>query len=334
MDNFIKPKIQENYDGAIRKVGFELEFSNIDMQKILNILSEVQKFEIKKINNFLYELESQDGTYILELDFELLTKQKLKKEAKKLFDKTSIIIEDKDIESIQDFIGNFSKDIVPYEISTPPLPLTKIYKVDELVSNLSKNNAYGTKDRIYNAFGLHINIELVSLNIESILSYLKAYVILQDFLNHDAKVDIIRKITPFIDDFKSDYIKYILKKGYKPSQDEFIEDYIRFNPTRNRSLDMLPILAFLDEEKVRTYLPKEKIKKRPAFHYRLSNSLISDKNWNVSQEFNRWIYVEKLANDKESLEELSDKYYNHLDTIINLNTWNMEITKWVEKNLS
>ena len=249
MDNFIKPKIQENYDGDIRKVGFELEFSNIDMSKVLEILSEVEKFEIKKVNNFFYKLESEDGTYILELDFELLTKQKLKEEAKKLFEKTSIRIDDKDVDNIQDFIGDFSKDIVPYEISTPALPLTKIYKVDELVSSLSKNNAYGTKDRIYNAFGLHINMELISLDVKSILDYLRAYVILQDFLNHDAKVDLIRKITPFIDNFKSDYIKYILNQNYNPTQDEFIEDYIRFNPTRNRSLDMLPILAHLDEKK-------------------------------------------------------------------------------------
>ena len=158
MSNFIKPSIEKNYDDEIRKVGFELEFSNIDMHKILDILVNVENFKVKKINNFFYELESVDGTYILELDFELLTKQKLKKEAKKLFEKTNIQIDEQNIENIQNFIGSISKDIVPYEISTPPLPLDKLYRSEELVNSLSENNAYGTKDKIYYAIGLHINV--------------------------------------------------------------------------------------------------------------------------------------------------------------------------------
>ena len=62
--------------------------------------------------------------------------------------------------------------------------------------------------------------------------------------------------------------------------------------------------------------------------------MIGDKSWNISKEFNRWIYVENLANDKKLLKELSSKYYEHLDSLINLGTWKKEITKWVEKNLS
>jgi hypothetical protein len=327
MDNFIEPKNRNNYKNEIRHIGFELEFSNIDIEKILEILEKEFNFEINRINNYFYKLHSKYGDFILELDFELLTKQKLTKNAKEFFKITGI-----DIDKIENFIGKLSKDIVPYEISTPPLPLNKIEIVESIVEVLGQNEAKGTTYKIYYAFGLHINVEVISLEVKSLLSYLRAYVILQDFINKDAKVNLARKITPFIDNFKNDYIKYILNKNYNPTIEEFILDYIKFNPTRNRSLDMLPILGFIDEKIVKKLLPDEKIKPRPAFHYRLSNSDIGDENWKVSDEWNRWILVENLANDEGSITQLSTEYVHYLDKFMNLNSWEDKIAKWLKNH--
>lgn len=332
MDGFIEPEIKNNYKDELRKVGFELEFSNIDIKKTLEILEKEFNLEVTKVNNYFYKLKSKYGNFVLELDFELLTKQKLKKGANDLSQKIGIDISQKDIAPIEDLIGELSKDIVPYEISTPPIPLDEIDIVEKIVKKLRENNAKGTEYKIYYAFGLHINTEVVSLEVDSILSYMRAYVVLQDFINKDAKVNLARKITPFIDNFKSEYIKYILDENYHPSIEDFIQDYLRFNPTRNRSLDMLPILAFIDEEAVRKLLPDEKIKPRPAFHYRLSNSMIGNSNWKVSNEWNRWILVENLANDKESLTQLSKEYIEHLDNFINLNSSRYKVEKWLQKH--
>jgi len=332
MNNFTEPKVRNNYKNEIRHIGFELEFSNIDIEKILEILKKNFDFEIKKINNYFYELESKYGNFILELDFELLTKQKLTKNAKEFSKITGFNVDEKDIEKIEDFIGKVSKDIVPYEISTPPLPLDKIEMVEKLVEVLGQNNAKGTTYKIYYAFGLHINIEVISLESKSLLSYLRAYVILQDFINKDANINLARKITPFIDNFKDDYIKYILDENYNPSIDEFLEDYIKFNPTRNRSLDMLPILGYIDEKRVREYLPDEKIKPRPAFHYRLSNSSIGEKDWKVYNEWNRWILVENLANDEQALQKLSKEYSKYLEKFININSWYDRIEQWLQNH--
>lgn len=332
MNRFIQPSIINNYKNKIRNIGFELEFSNIDLEKILEVLESEFNFEIKKENNYFYKLNSKYGDFILELDFELLTKQKLQSSAKKFSKHMGIQVDNKDIKLIEDFIGNLSKDIVPYEISTPPIPLDEISIIDKIVKKLSDNNAKGTTYKIYYAFGLHINIEVISLEVKSLLSYLRAYVILQDFINKDAKVDLARKITPFIDNFKSEYIQYILDKNYNPSEEDFIKDYIKFNPTRNRSLDMLPILGFMDEPTVRNLLPDEKIKPRPAFHYRLSNSMIGDSNWEVSSEWNRWILVENLANDKKLLDFLSTEYIKYLDNFINLDSWEQKIGQWLKNH--
>lgn len=330
MNHFQQPKKKLNYKNQLRKAGFELEFSNIDMEKIVVLLEKECSLKTKKINNYLYKFDSSYGTYTLELDFELLTKQKLHKNINELSQKIGIQIEQKNIDDLEGFIGDLSKDIVPYEISTPPIPLDKLDIVEQLIEKLTQNNAQGTKGKLYYAFGLHINLEVVSLETQSLLDYLKAYTILQDFLNKDAKVDLLRKITPFIDNFKKEYIEYILNPQYTPSTKEFIQDYLQFNPTRNRSLDMLPILAYIDEEFVRATLPSEKIKPRPTFHYRLSNSMIGDKNWKVSDEWNRWMLVEQLANDQESLQELSKKYLQYLDNFINLTNWETQIEQWIQ----
>lgn len=329
MNSFLEPKIKQNYKNEIRHIGFELEFANIDIEDILSILEKKFNFKVEKINNYLFKIASKYGDFILELDFELLTQQKIPKNIKELSKKIGLEIKKEDIERIERAIGELSKDIVPYEISTPPLPLNKISIIDEIIKELAKNNAKGTKYKIYYAFGLHINIEVISLDVKSLLNYTRAYLILQSYINKDAKIDLARKITPFIDNFKNDYIKYVLDESYIPSMDDFINDYLHFNPTRNRSLDLLPILAFIDENKVREKLPKEKIKPRPAFHYRLSNSMIGIKGWEVSQEWNRWILIENLANDEASLKLLSKEYLSHLDNIINLTTWQEKVESWL-----
>lgn len=332
MNHFKEPSILKNHEGKLRHVGFELEFSNIDIQKTLKVLEDSFAFSIKKVNPYFYKLDSPYGEFILELDFELLTQQKLQTSAKKLSKQYGLKISQKDIEKVEAFIAQLSKDIVPYEISTPPLPFDKIDLVDEMVTQLSQNNAKGTKHKLYYAFGLHINVELISLDIKSILNYLRAYCVLQDFINKDAKIDLARKISPFIDNFKTEYIQFIMADNYEPSVQEFIDDYIQFNPTRNRSLDMLPILAFLDEQQVRKYLPDEKIKARPAFHYRLSNSRIGETHWQVSQEWNRWNLVEELANTPLDLKSLCTSYEEHLNNLINLTTWEEKVRIWLENH--
>ncbi|AXX92584.1 hypothetical protein CPU12_01820 [Malaciobacter molluscorum LMG 25693] len=330
MNSFKMPKVTQNYEGNIRKVGFEIEFSNMRIKKIVSLLKKTYNLKETKVNNFLYTFDSEFGDFIAELDFELLTKQKLKSNVVDFFNKMGMKIDGTRIEKVEDIIGSISKDLVPYEISTPPIPLDKISMIDKLSDNLYKLGAHGTKKKVYNAFGLHINIEVSSLDVQSLLNYLRAYVILETFLVKDAKIDIARKITPYIDKFKEDYINKILSESYEPTIDELIDDYIKYNPTRNRSLDMLPIFAFIDESKVRKSLKKEKINPRPAFHYRLSNSLVGEEDWKISDEWNRWLYVERVANDTKLLSKLSKKYLFHLEKFINFTTWEEKVSKCVK----
>ncbi|RXJ83890.1 amidoligase family protein [Arcobacter sp. CECT 8985] len=330
MSNFLMPTNINNYKDEIRKVGFEIEFSNIKMKRIVSLIKKTYNLKETKVNNFFYTFDSEYGKFVAELDFELLTKQKLKSNFTDFFQKIGMQVDKTKIDKVENMVGRISKDLVPFEVSTPPIPLDKIDIIDNLSDNLYKEGAHGTKKRVYNAFGLHINIETISLDVDSLLSYLRSYVILESFLAKDAKVDITRKITPYIDKFKEDYIVKILSENYKPTIEEFIDDYIKYNPTRNRSLDMLPIFAFIDEKRVRDSLPKEKINSRPAFHYRLSNSLVGEENWKISDEWNRWLYVERVANDTKLLTKLSKRYLFHLEKFVNFTAWEEKVSKCIK----
>jgi hypothetical protein len=333
MSHFILPKQELNYENTLRKAGFELEFSNIDMPDILTVVQSTIDVKTTKKNHFLYKLESQYGNFTVELDFELLTQQKLKSSLKEFFKDIGLQLNEDNFDKVETMIAKLSKDVVPYEIGTPPLPLNKLELVDNLVENLNKKHAQGTKDKFYNAFGLHINLEVISLEAKSILRYLRAFLVLQDYIIKQAQVDIARKITPYINAFKPEYIKHVLNPSYAPNMSELIDDYITFNPTRNRSLDMLPLFAFIDEKRVRKALPDEKIKARPTFHYRLSNCLIGDKNWSVAHEWNRWIWVENLANDEKLLQSFCNEYLVHMNQLINFTTWNKKVEQWLQESL-
>lgn len=86
-------------------------------------------------------------------------------------------------------------------------------------------------------------------------------------------------------------------------------DYLAHNPTRNRPLDMLPLLAHLDSRRVlHAAEDKHLVKARPAFHYRLPNCMIDEPAWTLAQEWNRWVAVERLAADPEKLASMSRDY--------------------------
>ncbi|WP_238578863.1 amidoligase family protein [Inquilinus limosus] len=89
--------------------------------------------------------------------------------------------------------------------------------------------------------------------------------------------------------------------GYRPDRAGLIDDYLAANPTRDRGLDLLPLLLSLDPERVRARLPYEKIAPRPVFHYRLPQAHPGEPGWSIAQDWNCWVEVERLAADGDRL---------------------------------
>ena len=75
--------------------------------------------------------------------------------------------------------------------------------------------------------------------------------------------DPTRDLLGFADPFPADYVRRIVAPDYWPDISLFIDDYLAANPTRNRDLDLLPLLLHLDAGRVRAALPNEKINGPP-----------------------------------------------------------------------
>jgi hypothetical protein len=115
-------------------------------------------------------------------------------------------------------------------------------------------------------------------------------------------VDITRRISPYINPFPAEYAKLVLDPTYPADAGRLIDDYVAHNPTRNRPLDMLPVLAHLDRQRVTDRIEDPHlVKGRPAFHYRLPNCMVDEPDWTLAREWNTWVEVERLAADKERL---------------------------------
>ncbi|WMJ75083.1 amidoligase family protein [Cytophagaceae bacterium ABcell3] len=303
---FILPPVLNNAKGEIRKVGFELEFGKLDLNSVAACIQEIYGGELIKHNRFLQEIkDTSKGNFKLKIDTSFLTEKSYEKLLIKAGFNPSEGTVLQDIENLSEY---FASAVVPYEIDTPPVPLTEMAEIDKLREALWKRNAQGTENSFIAAYATHINPEVPDQKVEVLLSYLKAFLLLYPWLFQTSKVNFTRRLTAFINPFTEDYISLVLKESYKPDLKTFAEDYHIYNPDRNRPLDLYPILAWMDYETINKYTDIGNVKPRPTFHYRLPNSMINFSKWSLATEWNRWVRVENLAHDHVLLHQLCRDY--------------------------
>lgn len=336
MDNknsvFKKPPIIQGFDGKERTVGYEFEFTGIEIPQTARIVQQLYGGEIHKISTYECEVHNtRFGTFTLELDAQLLREKKYET----LLKKVGIDLETyKKKDSIEDSLMELASSVVPFEIVTPPIPLSKMTELHKLVDNLREKKGKGTGSSVLYAFGLHINPEVSDTSTKSILSHLRAYVLLDAWIRKDAKINVSRRVTPFINPYKEEYIKHILDPGYNPDLETLIEDYFTFENSRNRALDLLPLFLHLDKEITGRFLDETLTSARPTYHYRLPNCSIENKNWSLADEWNQWVLVELLANNRTTLDQYSRAWLKmRSDTLIGFETkWVELMGRWVSTN--
>jgi hypothetical protein len=310
MTYFWKPGHFENSENKPRRAGFELEFGNVYVKETAQALQNALGGKISEINPFVFKIENSSlGNLKVKRDAELLNSVKHRETLRKIpidFYPGTLASE------IEEGIDKLSSLLIPCEIVTEALLFEDFSKLDEVVKILNKLKAKGTQDSIVNAFGLHINPSVPDLEVKTLVKYMQSFLLLVDWIIMDSGIDFTRRFfTSYIDPFSESYFKKILDLAYAPDMETLIDDYLEFNPTRNRSLDMLPILCEIDCDRVMAGVKKEErslINGRPAFHYRLPDCRLGDKSWMISHEWNRWWYVEILASDDNLRFELIDRW--------------------------
>ncbi|QDP73259.1 amidoligase enzyme [Legionella israelensis] len=312
------PPYLKNHEGNERLVGFEIEFVGISIDESIQLLKNLFSGNIKRLNQNEYILnDSCLGQFKVELDAHLLKQLAAESEKNRKENKM-------DIKGyIEQFISSALDEIIPLEIITPPVTIQSIQSLDSIVDDLREHGAKGTHTSKIAAFGVHVNPDIPSLSAACILSFLRAYVLLNDWLRNEIDVDFSRAASPFINEYPRAYKKKILQSDYQPSMDTLMRDYIRYNRTRNRALDMLPLFMYIDEQTVKEKVGSRLIHARPTFHYRLANSNLNLPDWNFTTEWRRWLYIEKLAANELMQEEMVKEYLalERQSVFFNKNQW-------------
>ncbi|WP_462320748.1 amidoligase family protein [Halochromatium sp.] len=331
------PPLTRTSDGQERRVGVEIELSGLTITETAELVRETL-FGAKgfgagggeMLHPGRYEIALRGdpaGDWQVELDFAFL--KSLGRRSRSQDD-----LGDAVGELAEDLLRMVAERIVPVEVISPPLPLSRLAEFNTIIESLRAAGARGTADDPTYAFGMQLNPEVPATDVDSIRQYLQAFLCLEDWLRERAAVDLTRRLTFFAEPFPKGYVRLAIAPHYSPNRTQLIDDYLDANPTRNRTLDMLPLFTHLDEARVRARVQDERIKSRPTLHYRLPNSEVDKPGWDLSVPWNDWLVVERLAADPARLESLCSKYSAYLNNTLERLTgdWKQECQQWLSKN--
>ena len=321
------PPVTHTTQGKPRRIGIELEFSGLSLEEAAAILIDLIGGPSRQPGRYETQVMGDPaGPWQVELDFTWLKSLGRREHDEGLGGRVQ--------ELAEDGLRAIAERIVPVEVVGPPMPMNRLAEVNRLIDALREAGAVGTSDNPVYAFGMQLNPELADTDVDSIRGYLQAYLCLEDWLRGRAQVDLTRRLTFFADPFPKPYARAVVDADYAPHRDRLIDDYLDANPTRNRALDLLPLFAYLDEPRVRARVDDDRIKARPTLHYRLPNSEIDRPGWNLSQAWDDWLVVERLASDPQRLARLCETYALFLDRPLGRLTgdWAEQTQQWLETN--
>ena len=319
-DRFDLPPVTLKVDGNPRLVGFELEFSGINLDDAAIALKASLGGELRSesVAERKFHVDTL-GDFNVELDWDYLKRK---------------AVEDGQEGDESDWIeklGQLAALLVPIEVVCPPIPINRLDALHPMVTALREAGAVGTEESLLAAYGVHINTEIPCLDADTLFSYIQAFALLQWWLLEAHEVDPTRKLSPYIDLYPEAYLKQVLSQP-QATMDAIFDEYLKHNASRNRALDLLPLLAEIDSERVRSVVDDPKIKARPAFHYRLPNCHIERVDWSLTPAWNRWCLVEQLAHKPDDLDELSAAFHNMQRPIlgVNRNAWLQYMDQWLK----
>jgi hypothetical protein len=307
--------------GASRRVGVEIEFSNIDCRSAAELVQKTFGGDVLEEDPYRFRvLATMLGDFTVELDMRHAHPHKSTGRKRHVLDGLQA--------ELCAAVGDVASLWLPVEIVSPPVAWERLPELDKITQELRRAGAHGTDDGLLYAFATQLNPEVPSCDAKVILAYLKAFLILADRLRADAARDIKRRLLPFAAPMPRAYARKVIDPAYQPSLAQLIDEYIKANPTRNRELDMLPLFTALDAERIGRQFRSSLVKPRPTFHYRLPDTRLSDPEWGLITEWNRWVQVEWLAAEPERLDAACKHYCAYADER-RLGDWSETVRQWL-----
>ena len=273
-----------NADGVARLVGVEIEFGGLPESDAANLCATFLNGRAVQLDSHIWRVEdSEIGTLDIYLDIFLRKVQQSR---------------------LRDQALDLGREVIPVEIVTEPLDMPGLERLDALREALRAAGALGSGAGWFFGFGVHLNIEIASECDADIVRPLLAYALIEDWLRTDNPIDDSRRLLPFTDPYPTDFVRAIIKAGPEATRDHVTSLYLELTPSRNRGLDMLPIFARFEPERIASAI-SDKTSARPTFHFRLPDCRIDDPSWSLAEEWDRWRLVERVAEDSALLDRLS-----------------------------
>jgi hypothetical protein len=213
------------------------------------------------------------------------------------------------------WLGSALEGVVPRELITRPLAVDALAGVDRAVDILRRAGAKGRGATWFGSLGLHFNVDPARLDALGLVAVLRAFLLLEPWLRRAIAPGRDSRPAAFLPgQYPQAYVRRVAAPGYRPDLPAFVADYLDANPSRDRALDLLPVLLHLDRAQVRARLPHEKIGGRPVLHYRLPRAHVGEPGWGIAPDWNRWVAVERLAADPDWLDALGREYLGFTGT--------------------
>jgi len=326
---FRQPPRTRSHNGQLRRVGVELEFAALSADAGAEAVQSLFGGEIERRSPHRFHVRATRlGDFTCELDVRLAHDPD--PAAAKLSDdeRPPDGILDRLKDQLRESFGDLSAAIMPYEIVCPPIAIDQVDQLEALLGALREAGARGTRASPLYAFGVQFNPELADGGVAWITAVLKSHLLLSDWLRAVMRIDPSRRLSAFATPFPAAYATLVLDRDYWPESPQLIDDYLTHNPTRNRELDMLPLLGWLDEDRVRATVTDPRLKTRPALHYRLPDANLDDPDWCLAVEWNRWLVVERLAERRDLLEQMGQSYLANQDKWLR-ERWALRASEWL-----
>jgi hypothetical protein len=276
-----------NAEGKPRRVGVEIELGGLDEGGVARICVERLGGRAVQKDSHVWAVEGSDiGDIAVYLDIFLRKAQKSR---------------------LRDLALDLGREVVPVEIVTEPLEMEGLARLDDLRGALRGAGALGSGAGLVFGFGVHFNIEVASGRDADTVRPLLAYALIEDWLRAAYPIDESRRLLPFTDPYPTDFVRALIEAGPGAARDHVTGLYLALTPSRNRGLDMLPLMAHFDEARVAAAI-SDKTSARPTFHFRLPDCRIDEAEWSLAGEWWRWVTVERVARDDALLRRLGDAW--------------------------
>ncbi len=119
---FRQPPVRLNEKGEVRKVGFEMEFANLDLNATASVIMSVFGGKQDTTDKYVQKVaETKIGDFSLCLDLRLMSEKKYQT----LFQKLGINLDEIEVGNssleyiVENVLGSAITKIIPYEISMP-----------------------------------------------------------------------------------------------------------------------------------------------------------------------------------------------------------------------